>query len=146
MSDGNELVRLLDLPPYLPGEVVPSSCVPLASYTPEGKYVGVDPYDGIALWQQKALPENHLQTSLTWLERSVWVSTVYLVINHQWDSSQPPLLWETMINSDGDFIDWMHRYTTRAAATSAHHKIVGMFVSQGATMHPEDQRELDWGP
>jgi hypothetical protein len=52
------------------------------------------------------------------------VSTVFLVIDHNWGDG-PPLLYETMVFRDGDWVgedQW--RYSTRAAALAGHEEAV----------------------
>jgi hypothetical protein len=132
MRDGNELMRIDELPPVLPGEVVPATSKALAAYSPDGQLIEGDPVaTSQMIWAWQDSGEHHFQTSLTLQELAVWVSTVYLGFNHQF-SGGPPLLWETMATSDGDWLDLILRYTTRAAAMAAHRKILGWLVGAGA--------------
>lgn len=62
-------------------------------------------------------------------KRQVWVSTVFLGLNHAYDDG-PPLLYETMVfglDEEGDR-DWsereMHRYTGPLAALEGHERVV----------------------
>lgn len=131
---GNDLVRLDELPPYLSGEVVPASSKGLDSYTPdceliEGDWIAAS--EMIFAWKRSG--EHHFQTSLMLDQRALWVSTVYLGINHEW-SGGPPRIWETMATSDGDWLDIMIRYTTRAAAMAAHRKILSWLVGAGCVI------------
>jgi hypothetical protein len=58
------------------------------------------------------------------------VSTVPLMIDHQWGSG-PPLLWETMIfGPDGGDPQW--RYNTMAAAHHGHDTLVAALLAIGA--------------
>lgn len=48
------------------------------------------------------------------------VSTVFLGINHQWESG-PPILWETMVfGLPGDIDEIQLRYSSRADALEGH--------------------------
>lgn len=49
---------------------------------------------------------------------SVWVSTVFLGIDHNWFEI-PPLLWESMAVSDGEVLE-QDRYSTRPEALAGH--------------------------
>ena len=54
-------------------------------------------------------------------EGNVWVSTVFLGINHNW-FGDPPILWESMVfggPSDGD----CQRYSSREAALKGHEEM-----------------------
>ena len=52
-------------------------------------------------------------------EPEVFVSTVFLALNHNWNPSGPPLLRETLVF--GGLLDGeMMRYTSRAAALEGH--------------------------
>jgi len=50
-----------------------------------------------------------------------WVSTIFLWINHQWDSTQAPILFETAAYCGGK-ITICERYTTRMQARAGHRK------------------------
>jgi hypothetical protein len=134
MSDGNDLIRLDELPAYLPGEVVPASSEHLRCYLPDMTLIEDDFVAGYSLvWAIKDSGEHHFQTSLTYKQRMLFVSTVYLGINHNFDGG-PPLIWETMATSDGDWLDFMARYVTREAAMSAHRKILRWLIEAGCTI------------
>lgn len=49
----------------------------------------------------------------------VTVSTVLLVISHQWDDAGPPVIFETMIFG-GDHDEYQERYCTLAEAQAGH--------------------------
>ena len=51
------------------------------------------------------------------------VSTVHLVMDHQFDPDGPPLIFETMIFGDDDH-EPCWRYSTEAEARAAHESIV----------------------
>lgn len=58
------------------------------------------------------------------------VMTSYLGVNAQPRRDMPALGWETMIRfPEGG--DWKHRYTTQAAAVSAHEKITETIAASG---------------
>ena len=51
------------------------------------------------------------------------VSTVHLVINHQFDPTKPPLIFETMIFG-GPYSDYQWRYPTVEAALAGHDRVM----------------------
>jgi hypothetical protein len=63
------------------------------------------------------------------LDGCYWVSTVWLGIDHGWNSEKP-VLWETMIfakNQDPLELDqWCQRYTSRDEALEGHRHVVEM--------------------
>lgn len=133
MSNGNDLVRLDELPAYLPGEVVPADGEPLKCYLPDLTPIEDYVVGSSIVWALKASGEHHFQTTLTDRQRRIFVSTVYLGINHNFWGG-PPLIWETMANSDGDWLDFVTRYSTCEAAMSAHRKILGWLVQAGCVI------------
>ena len=57
-------------------------------------------------------------------EKTAWVSTVWLGINHQYGDG-PPLIFETMVFSEDDDVDgYMRRYSTEAEARTGHNAVV----------------------
>jgi hypothetical protein len=52
-----------------------------------------------------------------------WVSTVHLVLNHNWGDG-PPLIFETMTFAHDGPIDMVYRYPTEAAALAGHDQAV----------------------
>lgn len=131
---GNDLVRLDELPAYLNGEVVPATSYPARCYTPDLQLIEDD--DATAwemVWAWKQSGEHHFQTTLQHKQRLIWVSTVYLGLNHN-HFGGPPLIWETMGTSDGDWLDFMTRYCTREAAMSAHRKILRWLIEAGCVI------------
>jgi len=54
----------------------------------------------------------------------VYVSTVFLGLDHNWTASGPPVLWETMI-FDGPRDGETHRYRSRQLAMLGHAAAVG---------------------
>lgn len=74
--------------------------------------------------------ETSRKTRLVLRGELIEVSTVPLMIDHQYGSG-PPLLWETIIfSSDED--DPMWRYNTMAAAHHGHGTLVGTLLAIGA--------------
>jgi hypothetical protein len=54
------------------------------------------------------------------------VSTVHLVIDHS-HGDGPPVIFETMVFRDGDFLgEFCARYCTEAEASAGHEHVVGM--------------------
>jgi hypothetical protein len=71
-------------------------------------------------WGLMGSSGRHIGSTLLWGKR-VWVSTVWLVIDHSWQD--PPLLFETMIfGGQLDQDQW--RYTTIEQAVEGHWKAV----------------------
>ena len=72
----------------------------------------------------------------------LWISTVFLGINHQWDAYGPPLLFETMVFSKvkdpsryGDGEGWggeedMARYATWDEAIAGHAAMVAKYTKE----------------
>ena len=56
----------------------------------------------------------------------LWVSTVFLGINHRMYSPGPPLVFETMIRnqSDDSWLNYQERYCTYEQALAGHNKAV----------------------
>jgi hypothetical protein len=52
----------------------------------------------------------------------VWVSTVWLGLDHSWDDG-PPLIFETMVFG-GPCNEEMHRYSTEVQALAGHDQMV----------------------
>jgi hypothetical protein len=55
----------------------------------------------------------------------VWVSTVFLGIDHDYRFGYEPVLFETMVFG-GEFSDYMRRYKTWAEAEAGHNETVEM--------------------
>lgn len=55
---------------------------------------------------------------------NIWVSTVFLGINHNWGFSEDtrPILFETLVKG-GHFNDFQYRYHTYEEAVAGHNKI-----------------------
>jgi hypothetical protein len=62
----------------------------------------------------------------TTLPNGVWVSTVWLGIDHNWGHIGPPLIFETMVFENGDIgADLrMARYSTEEEALKGHEEMV----------------------
>lgn len=58
---------------------------------------------------------------------SVYVSTVWLGLDHGWGDSSRPIIFETMTFPDGDagpLDDWCQRYCTEEEAEAGHKRVV----------------------
>jgi hypothetical protein len=53
----------------------------------------------------------------------MWVSTVFLGLDHSWDPEGPPILFETMI-FNGPWNEWQERYATWDEAVAGHEEAV----------------------
>ena len=54
-----------------------------------------------------------------------WVSTVFLVVDHNLTDDGPPVLYETMAFAADGIDERVTRYTSRAGALLGHRRIVG---------------------
>lgn len=76
----------------------------------------------------------------TWLEANkrvkettlgdFWISTVFLGIDHSFMDNESPVLWETMITKNGEFLDYQRRYVSQADAEYGHDKIVELLGNE----------------
>lgn len=139
-----EALDALDLPMVMPGDDLyfPPERKPGALlsedftcfYDPMGH-----PLPGDIVAQAQAFevlrhtPETHFKTDLWSGGTPVWVSTVYLGVNHNFIGPGPPLVWETMIQTNFSWSSWQTRYCTKTAAQQSHSLIVGCLMSLGMT-------------
>ena len=65
----------------------------------------------------------HIRVRRTYLPNNTFVSTVFLSLDHQYGNG-PPLLFETMINVNGEFLDYQTRCSTWREALKMHWKAV----------------------
>lgn len=82
---------------------------------------------------QRSLPED-IKTSLGFKlarteENDVLVSTVYLGLDHAFDSG-PPMLWETMVFCAGEENNYCERAATRKQALENHEKYVRKYIQK----------------
>lgn len=73
------------------------------------------------------------RVELTEVDPGVWVSTVYLGINHNFTGQGAPVLWETMVWTDipdatdplhsCDWHDIQRRYSSQLAARTGHFEV-----------------------
>lgn len=61
------------------------------------------------------------------LSNDVFVSTVFLGLDHRWDksSNDKPVLWETMIFG-GEYNDYQERYTSHQDAVEGHQRALAL--------------------
>jgi hypothetical protein len=125
----------LDIPPVLPGDHVAEREGDMEWYYPDGALMP-------ERWSQLFRPDeigrlkqrHHLSADLWINDRPVLVSTVWLGLNHQFRQG-PPLIFETMIFADLDWMDqFCRRYATWAAAMNGHTLIVAALTEGGATL------------
>jgi len=67
----------------------------------------------------KGLNFRNKRVRRTYLPNNVFVSTVFLGLDHRYGSG-PPLLFETMIHADGEFIEYQTRCSTWRQALKMH--------------------------
>lgn len=79
-------------------------------------------------------PRTHFVTSLWFEGIPVWISTAYLGVNHNYFGSGPPIVWETMIQSNFAWSSWQYRYCTKTAAQASHQLITGALLKLGLTL------------
>lgn len=80
---------------------------------------------------------------------AVTVSTVFLGLDHNFDESGPPILWETMIfGGSGELEDYQERYSSRADALDGHRRAVVLVQSttERHTRTPEGSDDEDGTP
>ena len=71
----------------------------------------------------------------------VWVSTVWLGIDHGFRSDGPPIIFETMVFGGGDTYDgWQDRYATEADALAGHQGVVALLAVDFLVVPIEDYR------
>jgi len=73
----------------------------------------------------------------------LWVSTVWLGLNHAWNPNHRPLIFETMIFPRWNFGElYMDRYSTEAEALAGHEVAVAYARKRnhGLTKHARDER------
>lgn len=94
-------------------------------------YYGLD-HQPISAEEGGALLGDANARRVAWTEvGDATVSTVFLVIDHNWDVG-PPLLYETMVFRGSDMVDegqW--RYSTREAAIAGHERVVAELRDAG---------------
>jgi len=75
----------------------------------------------------------------TLAENGLWVSTVWLGLNHNWGDG-PPLIFETMVfRSQAEFHDLdCDRYATEAEAREGHTRMVAKWRSHRITVDEEE--------
>jgi hypothetical protein len=56
--------------------------------------------------------------------QSLWISTVWLGLDHSWDPNGPPLIFETMIFEGSGQGEVIHRYPTQETAQAGHQSVV----------------------
>jgi hypothetical protein len=56
--------------------------------------------------------------------QTVWVSTVWLGIDHGWYRQGPPVIFETMVFREGMSEEYCDRYSSEAAARDGHARAV----------------------
>lgn len=81
-----------------------------------------------AKWYETARSRSTAKTDINGVG---YVSTVFLGVDHRWEDSGLPMLWETMIfYKDGTTDDLQDRYTSHYAALVGHAKVVRELVER----------------
>lgn len=71
---------------------------------------------------------------------SVLVSTVFLVLDHDFSGEGPPRVFETMIFRDGKADDFQRRYATWDEAMAGHLEAVEAVKAERRTVQPDSRR------
>lgn len=136
----------LDLPTVMPGDELyqPPNRMDLPRELPDDHPMFFDPmghpFPGGLTDQATAFeaivhtPETHFTTSLWFEGTPIWISTAYLGVNHNLFGSGPPVVWETMIQSNFAWSSWQYRYCTKTAAQYSHQLIVGALLKLGLVL------------
>lgn len=90
----------------------------------------------VRVWAKWFGNNDNRRLAATELPGNVRVSTVFLGIDHSWESG-PPVLWETMIFG-GPHNDYQRRYSSRAAAVVGHDTAVRIAKGELAS---DEERE-----
>lgn len=97
----------------------------LPYYDREGEQISRDRW--IELWPDLG----YRNVSVTAIDDEVWVSTVWLGIDHSFGTPGPPIIFETMIfGGPHDQEQW--RYSTEAAALAGHDQAVALASERSA--------------
>lgn len=121
------------IPTIMPGETVPARSKVYSAYGPDGEFLTDDPIAAaliMADWEQRK--DQQFLASLVYEGKYFEVSTVWLALNHNYGGG-PPLVWETMAQSD-DWLNFQLRYCTRAAALNGHLAIVTALLRGGMAL------------
>lgn len=95
--------------------------------SPDGKtavYLGED-HEALMAWGKMFASREQRIVEQTEVKKDprVWVSTVFLGMDHSWEENGPPILWETMIF--GGILDlYQERYSSYIAAVRGHNEAV----------------------
>lgn len=74
----------------------------------------------------------------------LWVSTVWLGIDHGWGESKVPIIFETMVFGEGLADKYCERYATEAQSKTGHERVVAALK---AGYDPEwGPQDAPWGP
>ncbi len=89
----------------------------------------------------KPIPKPALDAS-AWLQKNdhrrivkqdqvgdIFISTVFLGLDHAWDKAQGPILWETMIFG-GEHDEYQERYTSHEDALEGHEKALTLITKE----------------
>lgn len=78
--------------------------------------------------------------------QALWVSTVWLGIDHGFGHTAQPLIFETMVFENGTADSFCERYATLEAAKTGHQALVQMLaigmVKVGSAADPDDEGGL----
>lgn len=83
-----------------------------------------------AHWMERSLEERHIDGDYVTGDDGavVFVSTVFLGLDHGMGRGAPPVLWETMV-FNGDLTELQWRYTSKAAALAGHREALALVLS-----------------
>lgn len=81
------------------------------------------PCINLTAWAEWFEDPERRRVARTDIDKDVWVSTVFLGLDHSFTDSGPPILFETMIFG-GEEDQFMQRYATYDQAETGHNEIV----------------------
>ncbi|MCP4393372.1 MAG: hypothetical protein GY804_03765 [Alphaproteobacteria bacterium] len=84
---------------------------------------------GRAWSEESELKKRVAEKTLNIGSNRYWVSTVFLGIDHQFAGNETPILWETMITKNGEWLDYQRRYMCHDDAVFGHNKVVELLKS-----------------
>jgi len=84
------------------------------------------------MWWQEAQADEAAgrRVARTDVREGVWVSTVFLGIDHNYSGTGPPILFETMVNRRGEW-DEQARYATWDEAEAGHAAVAARVRAEG---------------
>lgn len=83
-------------------------------------------------WGEKFRDMDYKRVERTDLPNGIWVSTVWLGLDHGIFQDGPPVIFETMVFGEGNGDEYQERYSTEAEARAGHEKAVDLYKKKSA--------------